>query len=91
MSDNTSGADAAGRVQPSEQPPSAKILADEADLERQGNSRLPDPPDNEPLTDDDALTDEGATSTGDSEFDHSDPSEEPDLESGDYGGFVDPR
>ena len=83
--------DPAGRVQPSQQPPSEKILADEADLESRGDSRLPAPPDNEPLTDDDALTDEGATHTGDSEFDHSDPSEEPDLESGDFGGFVDPR
>jgi len=91
MNDEMSEVDAAGRVQPSEQAPSEKILADEVDLESRGDSRLPDPPDNEPLTDDDALTDEGATSTGDSEFDHSDPSEEPDLESGDYGGFVDPR
>jgi len=77
--------------QPSEQDPSPKIQADIADLESQGDSRLPAPPDDEPLTDDDALTDDGATSTGDSEFDHSDPSSEPDLESGDFGGFVDPR
>jgi hypothetical protein len=81
----------AGRTEPSRQEPSPEILADIADLESRGNPRLPDPPGDEPLTDDDALTDDGATSTGDSEFDHSDPSSEPDLESGDSGGFVDPR
>ncbi|MBK4346932.1 hypothetical protein [Lacisediminihabitans changchengi] len=78
-------------TQPSEQNPSPQIQADIADLEARGSLRLPDPPDDEPLTDDDELTDDGATSTGDSEFDHSDPSSEPDLESGDSGGFVDPR